>query len=50
MELVHKIMIREIIKILPFIEMGQGQNIDFAKGKKQMPSTIKEFIQWLKRK
>jgi len=30
--------------------MGKGQNIDFAKGKKQMPSTIKEFIQWLKRK
>jgi hypothetical protein len=42
-------MIREIIKILPFMEMGQGHNIDFAKGKKQMPTTFKEFKQWLRR-
>jgi hypothetical protein len=43
-------MIREIIKILPLMEFGQSENIDFAKGKKQMPQTIKEFIKWLKRK
>jgi hypothetical protein len=43
-------MIREIIKMLPLIEMGQSENIDFAKGKKQMPTTFKQFMQWLKRK
>lgn len=43
-------MIAEIIKLLPQTEYGQNEIIDFAKGKKELPTTYKKLIRWLKRK